>query len=367
MYMNTKANIISAALVLTLGLLSFASCNKNNPQDQNEEDAEEEIVESSDASYFVSQFVTLQNDGSVSLLKGYRMNEADDTEFTFITETWEDAKSLFLGWLPTEAKPNVSDNSVSWEMYDAQGQSQGTIVLDKKENDGLVAEAKVPVNNPYVRTLRFVPLSSLGTNDWYSYLDDLFGRKNLDNDDDDDDFSPDDEPLQDLFFGNVIYLDEDPSGRGYPSGNYIVFREYDPFTNEKGIVLRIDKAYNFNKDNVSGVKERCRTMDEVRACSKIFVDNKDFLEPIMKDADGNLIVGNYTANVVCARWHSGDFWNAKGWKTGKVKFDNNTVSSDVTGAHPNANEICILYFELAVVDITGEPVLVWENTYENFD
>ena len=363
MYMNIKANFISAALVFTLGLLPFASCNKNNPQDQNEEDAEEEIVESSDASYFVSQFVTLQNDESVLYLKGYRMNEADDTEFTFITETWEDAKSLFLGWLPTEAKPNVSDNSVSWEMYDAQGQSQGTIVLNKKENGGLVAEAKVPVNNPYVRTLRFVPLSSLGTNSedaWLAYLNELLGRKNIDDGDEDYDFSPDDELLMELFFGNVIALDEDPSGIGYPTGNYIVLREYDPFTNEKGILIHIDKAYHFYKDNVSEVKARLRTQDEVRTCSKIFVENKDFLEPLMKDADGNFIVGNYTANVACKRYQKADFWNAAGWKVAKVKFDEDKNSNDVVAGYPNANEICLLYFSLSVLNAQREPFLVWE-------
>ena len=359
--MKTKASIIYAALVFTLGLLSLASCSKDNPQDQDEED----IEGSSDASYFVSQFVTLKSDGTVYPLKGYRFNEADDTEFTFVTETWEDAKSLFLGWLPMEAKPVVSDNSVSWEMYDAQGKSQGTIVLNKKDNGALVAEAKVPVNNPYVRTLRFVPSSSLGTNgisDWLSWLADAWNEFVGDDDDDEgekDEFPSDNELLQDYFFGNVIYMDKDRSFRGYPTGDYIVFREYDPWTNEKGIILRIDKAYHFYDDDVSGVKDRLRTRDEVRACSKIFVENKDFLEPLMKDADGNLIVGNYTANVASRYYNSGDFWNSEGWYVGKVKFNENKNSNDVGRFYPNANEICILYFGVGL-NLKGKPVLTWE-------
>lgn len=143
MYM--KKGLVFLATIYFVGVSVFSSCKKD---DNKEQELNSSINE---AAYFIGNFVSLNQDGSISVrLTGYCINEADDTEIAIPMESWEEAVRLFKSWLPDNASFTENESSITWGMKDSEGKSQGNVVLTKK-SDGLVAEAVVPSEIPYVQ------------------------------------------------------------------------------------------------------------------------------------------------------------------------------------------------------------------------
>lgn len=273
-----------------------------------------------DAFHFIGNFVSLNQDGTVAVrLAGYCLNEADDTEISILAESWEDAVKLFKSWLPDNASITQDVSSITWGMSGPEGKSQGNVILTKKTG-GLVAEAVVPAAIPYVHTIRFIPKAS-----WPENANYMVFASEWDTDD----------ILDDYWLGNVIQIDN-PSHHG--TGKFMIVREYDQKKDEKGILVNIQTtSYNFWIDNTDGVVKRSRSTSDIKAASRAYIENKDFLDSRMADAG----FGPRTANMYCWEWSDSFFFGGKNDK--RVKFNTAEVSS-LNPFYPNANEIRMYYF-----------------------
>lgn len=244
----------SVFILLLLSTIPFVSCRKDNP--------EEGLLAVDDASAFIGHFVSLDENGQVVLqLSGHVLNEADPTEVSYCTETWEEALKMTKDWLPENANYKETETSLTWEMHDANGASLGNLVLTQKTG-GLVAEAVLPAGTPYVRTIRFIPRISWPQN-----------ATELDTD----------ELLDEYFYGNVVNVTKAPSGHDHGTGEFLVVREFDERKNEKGIMFRIpNQAYSyqqglvFKNSGFEAMKKRSRSAEEARIVAKLFKDDLDF-------------------------------------------------------------------------------------------
>ena len=308
--MKKRTRILTTALLLCVSVVM--SCEKDNKQGLD--------YSINDAAYFIGNFVSTNLDGTISVrLTGYCLNEADDTEISIPAESWEEAVKLFKSWLPDNASCTENESSITWGMSDSEGKSQGSVVLTKKTG-GLVAEAVVPSEIPYVHTIRFIPKASWPENSYGGIFAGDWDTVDI---------------LDAYFLGNVVLIDV-PSHHG--TGKFMIVREYDQKKNEKGILVNIqNKSYNFWIDNTDGVVKRSRSTTDIKAASRAYIENKADLDPLMADAG----FGPRTANMYCWEWSDSFFFGGKQDK--RVKFYTAEVTS-LNPFYPNANEIQMYYF-----------------------
>ncbi len=307
-----KKGLIFLTTIICACVSVFSSCQKDNK--------EQEDYSINEAAHFIGNFVSLNQDGSISVrLTGYCLNEADDTEISILAESWEEAVMLFKSWLPDNASFTENESSITWGMKDSEGKSQGNVVLTKKSG-GLVAEAVVPSEIPYVHTIRFIPKAS-----WPENRVDIIAAGDLDTND----------LLDEYFLGNVIVI-KTPTHHG--TGKFMVVREYDQKKDEKGILVNIqNKSYNVMLDDMDAVANRSRSTTDIQAASRAYIENKADLDPLMQEAG----FGPRTANVYCWEWS--DFFLTRGKHDKRVKFDTAEVTS-LTPFHPNSHEVQMYYF-----------------------
>ena len=271
-------------MLLVLCLAAFVSCDKE------EIGADvDEVVGCSDADYFVGQFVSLDEEGNVALrLSGCLLNEADDTEISYCTEEWQEAVSMFKEWLPVGAVYQETESSLTWEMHDAEGNSLGNAVLSRKSGE-LVAEATLPATTPYVRTICFRPKAAWPENSAGGIAAGDLDTAIL---------------LEDYFVGNTIVIDTPPEGHDHGTGEFVVLREFDQNKNEKGILFRIQTTM-YSKLAIlydyGPMKKRSRNLSDARTVSKLYIQKKEFLEPIIQDMESfgsrSVYVYGYEPNV----------------------------------------------------------------------
>ena len=277
----------------------------------------------SDADYFAGQFVSLDEEGNVALhLSGYLLNEADDTEISYCTEEWQEAVSMFKGWLPEEAVYQETESSLTWEMHDAEGKFLGEAVLSKKNGD-LVAEAILPASTPYVRTIRFIPKAA-----WPENRVMIPSFDDVDNDD----------LLDDYFFGNTVEIKTAPKDHDHGTGEFIVLREYNHESNEKGILFRlVPGLWSLERaDKDRSIYKRRRNMSDAKLVSRIYRQNSKALETVIERMES---FGPRTA------WYYAYEPRAKFPEPKDQKIQMHTGSLHWWNAfYPNANELYIYYF-----------------------
>lgn len=224
------------SLLLWAGLLLASSCQKADPQ----RDASTKL---DDARYLVANLVTTDDhDNITGYMVGYGLNQADPGQVSVPCASLENARTLFLSWVPDPASVTGSDDNLSWAMSDTLGVSQGSVRFVPGGDKGAVAHLELPAGFPVVTGVQFLPSASFPQNAELDYLDDL----------------------DKLYFGNEVYLyngDYDPGHaptefnsdilvsdtiRKDRQGGFLVIREYDQSTNTSGIVFTPgDKETNF--------------------------------------------------------------------------------------------------------------------------
>ena len=176
--MKTKVVTLVSILLLSC-TAAFVSCKKNDNTGDSQQQA---TIKFDDATYIMGQFAEWDDDGNLLFrTKGYTLNEADDTEVSLCVETWGEALSMFKEWMPEGADYTETATSLTWRMTDGFGKPQGEAVLNKVTNGTMVAEAKLPSNIPFVRTIRFIPKDKWpeNKNDFVDKLYDFKKRVNL--------------------------------------------------------------------------------------------------------------------------------------------------------------------------------------------
>ncbi len=125
-----KKGLIFLTTIICVCVSVFSSCKKDNNTGQ------EPDYSINEAAHFIGNFVSLNQDGTISVrLTGYCLNEADDTEISILAESWEEAVRLFKSWLPD----NVSVNSPA--RPGTPQTAKGSAAMNKKpasKNTGLV-------------------------------------------------------------------------------------------------------------------------------------------------------------------------------------------------------------------------------------
>ena len=100
--------------------LALVACNKNNT-----ENTSGDAGKLSDLEYFQDALVTLDQNGSIRGYNvGQNLNEADPSEITVPVDTYDEARELFLRWLPSGSKPSVSGKTYTWEMTDQENKAE---------------------------------------------------------------------------------------------------------------------------------------------------------------------------------------------------------------------------------------------------
>ena len=314
---------------LVMGTISFVSCNKNDPN--NDPDGAPDKM-ANDASSFIGQFAVWDDDGNLEYItKGYQLNEADPTEISVICESWDTAVERFKDWMGEGANFKETATDITWKMHDEKGKSQGVAVLTKKTGDGLVAEAILPAEIPFVHTIRFIPRESWPNNDAIVFVTDI-------------DACPE---LEDFFFGNVINIQQ-PDRHG--TGDFVVMREYDEETNEKGILCRLPKGYDQDSnfwDLDEGYKKRRSSVATVKAISKIYRESPEFWDEIMDALDFD------TRDYTYFCWDGDHSWWRGDYNYKKVNIKTGAVS-DISIFHPNYKECWAYHFWPEKDKKTGE-------------
>ena len=297
---------------LVMGTMSFVSCNKND-QDENPDKM------ANDASSFVGQFAVWDDEGNLEYLaKGYQLNEADPTEISVICESWDKAVVRFKDWMGEGADFKETATDITWKMHDEKGKSQGEAVLTKKAEGGLVAEAKMPADLPFVHTIRFIPRESWPNNDVLIFVGEIGASKEL----------------RDYYIGNVINITE-PDRHG--TGDFVVMREYDDETNEKGILCRLPKGYEEHWGITPDAKKRRSSVATVKAISQIYRDSPEFWDEIMDALDFD------TRDYTYYCWDGDHSWWRGEYNHKKVNIKTGAVS-DISIIHPNYKECWAYHF-----------------------
>ena len=320
-----KAKIFTLTSILLLfGTVAFVSCKKSDAPEGNQQ----EEFKSDDAAFIMSQFAEWDDEGNLLFrTKGFTLNEADDTEVSLCVETWEESLIMFKEWMPADADFSETATSLTWRMSDGFGKSQGEAVLSKVTNGSMVAEAKLPSDIPFVRTIRFIPKDKWPTNGGTIIFVDQISADQL---------------LEPYFFGNTVTIEE-PTHHG--TGKFVVMREFDNEKNEKGLIMRLPKGHKYNafaewsnifSDNWDKIKSRVSKVGVVTTLVKIYREDRDFWDPIMDEADFD------TRDYTYFCWDGG--WSFfKGYQYKKINFIKGDAES-LSETHPNMRECWAYHF-----------------------
>lgn len=321
--MKTKVVTLVSILLLSC-TAAFVSCKKNDNTGDSQQQA---TIKFDDATYIMSQFAEWDDDGNLLFrTKGYTLNEADDTEVSLCVETWGEALSMFKEWMPEGADYTETATSLTWRMTDGFGKPQGEAVLNKVTNGTMVAEAKLPSNIPFVRTIRFIPKDKWPENKNDFVFFDIISADDL---------------LADYWAGNIVEI-EKPTHHG--TGKFVVMRDFDNETNEKGLLMRLPK--NHKSDLVSetltggweSIRNRCSKVGVVKTLRDIYRADMDFWDPIMEKADFDTRDYHYFC------WDGGYHW-WYGYQYQKVNFKTGD-RTDLDTWHPNFRECWAYHFWL---------------------
>ena len=195
--------------------LALVACNKNNT-----ENTSEDAGKLSDLEYFQDRLVTLDQNGNIRGYNvGQNLNEADPSEITVPVDTYDEARELFLRWLPSGSKPSVSGKTYTWEMTDQENKSEGKVIFAESTAPGTIATISINASGAKARSVKFIPFSAWPEN--ASGVEDYLAVN--------------------YYVGATIQVNEN---KGAGTGEYVVIKEWTP--QEPGLMIQIDPNRNEN-------------------------------------------------------------------------------------------------------------------------
>ena len=162
-----KPSVLTFAFLL-LGTLAFVSCKKDNTEDG--------VARPDELAYLQGHFAGFNEEGELTILAGWQLNEANPGELSMKADSYEAAVAIFKKIILPEANVVETDNSLIWHLTGEDGKSQGDAVLSKASGDK-VAVLSLPASATLVSRVNFIPHSLWPENGEYEYreeLDDFF-------------------------------------------------------------------------------------------------------------------------------------------------------------------------------------------------
>ena len=257
-----KPSVLTFAFLL-LGTLAFVSCKKDNTEDG--------VARPDELAYLQGHFAGFDEEGELTILAGWQLNEANPGELSMKADSYEAAVAIFKKIILPEANVVETDNSLIWHLTGEDGKSQGDAVLSKASGDK-VAVLTMPASATLLSRVNFIPRSLWPENGEQEYR----------------------EELDDFFLCNLVKisvnLTQNPGSiyctGNHDSGYFLVIQEYDQETNTWGYLLRLpdneyDLGYIINRPIFYKYAPTKATFDAVR---KIYQDNKELFDEEMDKA-----------------------------------------------------------------------------------
>ena len=257
-----KPSVLTFAFLL-LGTLAFVSCKKDNTEDG--------VARPDELAYLQGHFAGFDEEGELTILAGWQLNEADPGELSMKADSFEAAVAIFKKIILPEANVVETENSLIWHLTGEDGKAQGDAVLNKASGDK-VAVLTLPAAATLVSRVNFIPHSLWPENGEQEYR----------------------EELDDFFLCNLVKisvnLTQNPGSiyctGNHDSGYFLVIQEYDQETNTWGYLLRLpdneyDLGYIINRPIFYKYAPTKATFDAVR---KIYQDNKELFDKEMDKA-----------------------------------------------------------------------------------
>ena len=257
-----KPSVLTFAFLL-LGTLAFVSCKKDNTEDG--------VARPDELAYLQGHFAGFDEEGELTILAGWQLNEADPGELSMKADSFEAAVAIFKKIILPEANVVETENSLIWHLTGEDGKAQGDAVLNKASGDK-VAVLTLPAAATLVSRVNFIPHSLWPENGEQEYR----------------------EELDDFFLCNLVKisvnLTQNPGSiyctGNHDSGYFLVIQEYDQETNTWGYLLRLpdneyDLGYIINRPIFYKYAPTKATFDAVR---KIYQDNKELFDEEMDKA-----------------------------------------------------------------------------------
>ena len=228
--------------LLVFAMFAAAGCRKDNPQSA-------KGFKMDDARFLMTNLVFTDEFGIITgYMSGYGLNAADPGEVSIPCTSLEQAQELFRSWLPEDADIKQDGETLSWNMSDTLGVSQGAAVLKAGGDKGAVAHLELPARFPAVTGVQFLPRSAFPQNAELDYVD----------------------ALDEFYFLNVLNVYPDMEA-GHGRGAMVVVREYDQDTNTCGILLSTpEQELDFWTflSNEEIFKKRSRSLAELQLVGK---------------------------------------------------------------------------------------------------
>ena len=256
-----KKSVLTFVFLL-LGTLAFVSCKKDNPEDG-------VSVRPDELAYLQGHFASVDEEGVLTIMAGWQLNEADPGELSMKADSFEAAAAIFKKIILPEANVEETENSLIWHLTGKDGQSQGDAVLSKASGDK-VAVLTMPASATLVSRVNFIPHSLWPVNGEYEYR----------------------EELDDFYLFNMVKvevnLDANPGSiycKGeHGTGDFLVIKEYDQETNTFGIIIRLPQERRYydkwHEDEDNPRAPSTAVFDEVRKC---YLDNKEILDKLFDE------------------------------------------------------------------------------------
>ena len=248
-------NSVLTFTFLLLGTLAFVSCQKDKTEDG-------VSVRSDELAYLQGHFASVDEEGELTIMAGWQLNEADLGELSMKADSYEAAAAIFKKIILPEANVEESENSLIWHLTGKDGQSQGDAVLSKATGDK-VAVLTMPASATLVNRVNFIPHSLWPENGEYEYR----------------------EELDDFFLFNLVKVEVNPYAKPgsvyckgeHGTGDFLVIREYDQETNTFGIIIRLPKEERWPWN--SGIDQpKAPSLAFFEEIRKIYLDNTGILD-----------------------------------------------------------------------------------------
>ena len=102
-----KPSVLTFAFLL-LGTLAFVSCKKDNTEDG--------VARPDELAYLQGHFAGFDEEGELTILAGWQLNEADPGELSMKADSFEAAVAIFKKIILPEANVVETENSLIWHL-----------------------------------------------------------------------------------------------------------------------------------------------------------------------------------------------------------------------------------------------------------
>ena len=256
-----KTSVLTFVFLL-LGTLAFVSCQKDGTEDV-------VSLRTDELAYLQGHFASVDDEGVLTIMAGWQLNEADPGELSMKADSYEAAAAIFKKIILPEANVEETENSLIWHLTGKDGQSQGDAILSKASGDK-VAVLTMPASATLVSRVNFIPHSLWPENREYEYR----------------------EELDDFYLFNMVKVEVNPYAitgsilcKGeHGTGDFLVIQEFDQETNTWGIIIRLPQERRWydvgHEDEDLPRAPSTATFDAVR---KSYLENKEILDKMFDE------------------------------------------------------------------------------------